>query len=120
MKIERDFFKVQSKEDLSKTILDLRSVLLSLRQKKASGNIEPNEMFEARKNLARAIGVLREKELLEEIDKYKDAAKLPKHLMPKLTKAKRLALTPKQLSMKVHRVRKTRKLFPKVYFSYAE
>jgi large subunit ribosomal protein L35e len=120
MKIEASEIREKSMADLETMIGDLKAAYLTARQQKRSGIVKGHEMRVAKKNVARALTVLTEKKYVEAVEKHKNDKYLPKDLRPKMTRAKRRALTKRQMGLKVHRVKKMERMYPKVYFSYSE
>ncbi|KAF7682784.1 60S ribosomal protein L35-2 [Astathelohania contejeani] len=120
MRIERAEFEAQSIEELKTTIGDLKAEMLRLRQSKQAQTLQPEEMRDGRKNLARALSVLNLKERAEALEKYKNAKRIPKQLRKPCTKRERAKLTKKQLMHKVRSVRYREKKYPKQIFSYSE
>lgn len=122
MKIEAEVFRQLSVEDIEERVTEIKAVLASLRQKKNSGDIEPEDIKTSKKNLARALTVRREKILAGLVEKYSGTPmhKLPKELRPRLNKAKRQALTRPQLRRKTRRQRTRIAKFPRVVFAYNE
>lgn len=122
MKIESETLRKLDVEGIEQKVAEIKTELARLRQKKNSGDIEPEEIKTAKKNLARALTIRHEMILTGLVEKYKGTpvSKLPKELRPRLNKAKRQALTTAQLKRKTRRQNARMGKFPRVIFSYNE
>ncbi|KAI5169653.1 large subunit ribosomal protein L35e [Pancytospora epiphaga] len=105
---------VQLKEKLEGLRMDYQALL----QQKHSSSVGPDEIRTARKNIARCMQVIREKDLENLVEEYKGKRFLPKKLRPKLNKKLRSMLTKKQTNKKVRRARIHAAQFPMKIFSF--
>ena len=122
MKIEAETLRQLNVEQIEEKVSEVKAVLATPRQKKNSGDVGPDDIKTAKKNLARILTVRREKILGGLVEKYKGTpiSKLPKELKPRLNKAKRQALTKPQLRRKTRRQAARASKFPRVIFTYNE
>ncbi|CAD25713.1 similarity to 60S RIBOSOMAL PROTEIN L35 [Encephalitozoon cuniculi GB-M1] len=122
MKIEASALRQLGIKQIEERAAEIKADLAALRQKKNSGDVGANDIKTAKKNLARALTVRREKILEELVEAYRGTpvSKLPKELRPKLNRSKRRALTKTQLRRKTRRQRARMSKFPRVIFAYNE
>ncbi|CAD26116.1 60S RIBOSOMAL PROTEIN L35 [Encephalitozoon cuniculi GB-M1] len=122
MKIEASALRQLGIKQIEERAAEIKAELAALRQKKNSGDVGANDIKTAKKNLARALTVRREKILEELVEAYRGTpvSKLPKELRPKLNRSKRRALTKTQLRRKTRRQRARMSKFPRVIFAYNE
>jgi len=106
--------RTQSKEDLLKTLTDLRKELAELSVAKVTGGAASKvaKIGSVRKDIARVLTVYNQQQIEAVRKSLKGAKYIPKDMRKKLTKAKRMALTKKQQNMVVTKVHKRRSNFP--------
>lgn len=109
-----------SEEQLNTQLRERNEAMQKLFQLRHSKQIQPDEIKNCRKDIARIRMVQHENKLKALCLKYKNKKHIPKELRIKQTRALRHSLTKKQKNMKSLKQKQLSSKYPKKYFVYTE
>lgn len=119
-----------TEEQLNVSLREAQDELQAKLQLKHSKQVQPEEIRDARKDIARIKMVQYENKLKALVEKYSHTSSktgikffkkhIPKELRQKKTKALRMALTKRQKNMKSRQQRQIAAKYKKVVYSYSE
>ncbi|OQS53791.1 RPL35A [Ecytonucleospora hepatopenaei] len=118
MSLKAEELRTFTEEQLKVQLRETQDALQHLYQLRHSKQVQPNEIKEARKDIARIKTIQHENKLKSLVEKYKGKKHIPKELRPKKTRALRRALTKQQLNKKSRRQRQELAKYKPLVYTY--